>query len=258
MSSEGGDSRRVIYGVNPILEALRARPSDIERLFILDAGLPRSPLAEIISRAQKSGLRVTKVARERMASLAEGGRHQGVLAQLKQYAYVDVESIWDAVEASGREGLILVLDGVSDPQNFGAAIRSAHALGVHGIVIAKDRAVPVTGAVAKASAGAIEHSLIAKVVNISRTLEELKERGYWVVAAEPASDALVWEAKLSGPLAVVVGAEGAGVRDGVLKHCDYRVKIPMFGQVASLNVSVATALLLYEIQRQRRAGARER
>jgi 23S rRNA (guanosine2251-2'-O)-methyltransferase len=149
---------------------------------------------------------------------------------------------------------VVVADGLQDPHNLGAVIRSADALGVHGVVLPKDRSVGVTATVAKASAGAVEHVAVARVTNLSRALEELKEAGLWVAAADPDGEQLLWEARLDGPLAVVVGAEGAGVRPGVLKHCDLRLRIPMGGQVGSLNASVSAALVLYEVARQRALG----
>ena len=152
----------------------------------------------------------------------------------------------------GEPPLIVVLDGIQDPHNLGAIIRSAHMLGAHGIVIGKDRAAQVTGAVAKASAGAIEHMRVARVVNLGRALEALKEAGAWMVAADPHAQQEIWDAKLGGPLALVVGSEGAGIREGILNHCDFRVRIPTAGRVGSLNASVSTALVLYEISRQRR------
>ena len=147
----------------------------------------------------------------------------------------------------------MALDGVQDPHNLGAIVRSAHALGAHGVIMPKDRAVPVTGVVAKASAGAIEHIGLARVTNLSRTLEELKQAGLWIAAADPEGTQTLWQARLDGPLVIVVGAEGPGVRHGVLQHCDFRLRIPMAGQVASLNASVSAALLLAEVARQREA-----
>lgn len=245
---------RYVYGVNPVLEALRARPDEVERLFVLEGQLGSRAAAELLSRARDAGIRVERVGRERLASLADGGVHQGVVAELRGFHYAEVADLLDAAQASGRPPLVVVLDGIQDPHNLGAIIRSAHALGAHGVVIGKDRAVSVTGVVAKASAGAVEHCPIARVVNISRALEELKEAGVWVAAADPDSKEPLWGARLDGPLALVVGAEGAGVREGVLKHCDFRLRIPMAGQVGSLNASVSAAILLYEVARQRGGG----
>ncbi|MEN9797060.1 MAG: hypothetical protein RL653_756 [Pseudomonadota bacterium] len=242
---------RHVYGVNPVLEALRARPAQVERLLVAEGHVAASAAAEIFSRAQELGLGVDRVPREKLNSLAAGGVHQGVVARMRQFDYASLEEVLAAAKRSGRPALVVVLDGIQDPHNLGAIIRSAHALGAHGVVIAQDRAAQVTGAVAKASAGATEHCPVARVVNIRRALEELKDAGLWVVAADPGGPLSLPGAKLDGPLAVVVGAEGPGVRKGVLEACDHRVRIPMLGKVASLNASVSAALLLYEIARQR-------
>lgn len=243
--------QRYVYGINPVLESLRAHAERVERLFITEGQLAAKAAAEIFSRAKDMGVRVERVPRERLAAMAEGGVHQGVVAELRGFEYAELADLLESVDTDGRPPLWVVLDGIQDPHNFGAIVRSAHALGAHGVVIAKDRAVPVTGAVSKASAGAVEHCPIARVVNLSRALEEMKEAGVWIAAADPHSQEPLWKARLDGPLAVVVGAEGAGVRPGVLEHCDFRLNIPMLGQVGSLNASVSAAILLYEAARQR-------
>ncbi len=242
---------RYVFGVNPVLEVLRARADQVEKIFVAEGQVAQKSAAEIFSRARDAGVRVEKVSRERLASLADGGVHQGVVAEVREFEYAEIEDLLEAAEASGRPALIVVLDEVQDPQNLGAIIRSAHALGAHGVVIAKDRAANVTGAVAKASAGAIEYCPVARVTNLSRALEQLKEKGLWIAAADPAGDQPLWSARLDGPMALVVGSEGPGIRKGVLEHCDLRVQIPMSGEVASLNASVSAALLLYEACRQR-------
>lgn len=239
--------------MNPVLEALRAHPERIEHLYIAEGHVPPSVAGEIFSRAKDYGIRVERVIRDRLSTMADGGVHQGVVAEVRQFDYSDVQDLIALAKKSDRAPLIVVLDGIQDPHNFGAIVRSAHALGAHGVVIAKDRAAQVTGVVAKSSAGAIEHTPIARVTNISRSLEELKEAGFWTVAADVEGDQPLEQAKLDGPLAVVVGAEGAGVREGVLKNCDFKVRIPMAGQVGSLNASVSAAILLYEVLRQRLA-----
>lgn len=251
-------NNRFVYGVNPVLEVLRARVKDIERIFFAEGQLGAPAAAEVFSRARKAGLRVQKLPREKLAALAEGGAHQGVVAQVRSFEYSDIDDLLEHARAKGQPALLVVLDGIQDPQNFGAIIRSAHALGAHGVVIAKDRQAQVTPAVSKVSAGAVEHCPVARVTNLSRALEQLKKDGVWIVAADPEAAQAVREARLDGPLAVVVGAEGAGVREGVLKHCDFRVRIPMSGQVASLNASVSAAILLYEISRQRSEAAAAR
>ena len=248
-----GESRTV-HGIHPVLEALRAHPGDVERVYVLEGSTPPRAAAEILSRARDAQVRVERVPRERLQALVDGGAHQGVAARVREFAYATLEDLLAAATASGRPPLVVVLDGLQDPHNLGAVIRSADALGAHGVVLPKDRSVGVTPAVARASAGAVEHVPVARVTNLSRALEELKAAGLWVVASDPEGDQVLWSARLDGPLAVVIGAEGAGVRPGVLKHCDLRLRIPMEGRVASLNASVSAALVLYEVARQRGVG----
>jgi 23S rRNA (guanosine2251-2'-O)-methyltransferase len=240
---------RSVYGLRPVLEALSAHPGDVEHLYVAEDD--RSRLTEVLSRARRAEVRVEKVPRDRLQRLAEGGVHQGVVALLREWDYAELADLLEVARARGQPPLLVVLDGIQDPHNLGAIVRSAHALGAHGVVIGKDRSAQVTGAVVKASAGATEHTRIARVVNLSRALEELKEAGLWAAAADPSSDQPAWEARLDGPLALVVGAEGKGVRENVLKHCDLKVRIPMAGALGSLNASVSAGVLLYEIARQR-------
>lgn len=244
-------SDRYIWGVNPVLEALRAGADQLERIVIADGQVGGRAAAEILSRARDARVRVDRLPRERLTSLAGGGVHQGVVAELRGFRYLELDELLAKAKASERPPLLVFLDGIQDPHNLGAIIRSAHALGAHGVVVTKDRAAPVTGTVVKASAGATAHTPIARVVNLSRALEEAKEAGLWTVAADPEGAQPAWKARLDGPLAVVVGAEGAGVRKGVLEHCDLRVSIPLLGQIDSLNASVSAGVLLYEVARQR-------
>lgn len=234
-----------------MLELLRGTPERIDRLLIVEGTVNPRLAGELLSRARDASVRFEYVPKDRLERLGEGVVHQGVLAEVRQFDFVELEALIDKAKRSGEPMLIVVLDGIEDPHNFGAIVRSAVALGAHGLVVGKDRSAPVTGVVAKASAGAIAHATIARVTNISRALETLKGAGAWVVAADPAGDRLMWNAPLDGHLVLVVGAEGAGVREGVLKHCDFRVQIPMAGKVASLNASVSAGVLLAEICRQR-------
>lgn len=243
-----------MYGLNPVLELLRAHPERIEHLYLAAGQVPTSHAAEILSRARDAGVRTHRVPRERLATLAQGGLHQGVAAEVRQFEYAALEDLIAAARESGRPALVVVLDGIQDPQNLGAIVRSAHALGAHGVVLPKDRAASVTGAVAKVSAGAVEHTRIARVVNLSRALEELKAAGLWVLAAVPSAERPLWQLDLKGPLAIVVGAEGTGVREGVKKHCDLLGAIPMIGAVASMNAAASAAVVLYEVARQRALG----
>ena len=239
-----------IFGVNPILEALKGNPKSIEKLFIAEGAVSQRVASEIVDLAKRAGVKIERVDRDRVARMSEGGVHQGVAAQVKEFEYLGLDELIGKAKKSAHP-LVVLLDGIQDPHNLGAIIRSAHAFGAQGVVIMKDRAVGVTGVAVKASAGATSHCAVARVTNLSRAIEELKEAGFWSVAADPDGEQLAWQAKLTGPLAVIVGAEGAGVRKGVLGHADYRVRIPMVGQVASLNASVSAGVLLYEIARQR-------
>lgn len=255
-SKSSNPGERFVFGVNPVLEVLRARPEQVETLFVSDGHLPRGAAAELLSRARDAGVRVQRVPRERLATLADGGVHQGIVAEVRSFIYAELDDLLARAAASERPPLLVTLDGIQDPQNLGAIIRSAHALGAHGVIIPKDRAASVTGAVARASAGAIEHCPVARVTNLSRALEELKGKGIWIAAADPDGPESLYDAGLDGPLALVIGGEGPGVRRGVLEHCDFRLRIPLLGQVASLNASVAAAIFLYEVARQRSGPAR--
>lgn len=246
----------IIFGVNPVLEALRANPKRVEKIYVAQGAVNPRVAGELFRRARDAGVKVDQVPRERLGRLSDGGVHQGVVAEVREFEYVGLEALIEAARASGRPPLVVVLDGIQDPHNLGAIIRSAHAFGAHGVVIMKDRAVGMTGTAVKASAGAAAHCPVARVTNLSRALEQLKEAGFWSVAADPEGDQPLWQARLDGPLAIVVGAEGTGVRKGVLGHCDLRVRIPMVGQVASLNASVSAGVLLAEIARQRALNGR--
>lgn len=243
-----------LFGLNPVLEALRAHPETIERLYLAEGALNPRVAGELLSRATERRIRVDRVDRERLSRLAEGGVHQGVVAEAREFEYRELEELMTLAAESDRAPLLVLLDGIQDPHNLGAIVRSAHALGAQGVVLPKDRAASVTPAVVKASAGAVLHTPVARVTNLSRALEALKKAGYWTCALDPQGSQAPWEAALDGPLAVVVGAEGDGVRKGVLAHCDFRLRIPMLGQVDSLNASVSAGVLLYEIVRQRRAA----
>lgn len=240
----------VIFGVNPVLEVLRASPDTVERLIIADGALNQRVAGELMERARDHKIKVDRADRERLARLSEGGVHQGVIAEVRDFEYIGLTELIAKAKKT-KHPLVVLLDGIQDPHNLGAIIRSAHAFGATGVVIMKDRAVGVTAVAVKASAGATAHCEVARVTNLSRAIDALKEAGFWTVAAEPDAKELAWQAKLTGPLAVIVGAEGAGVRKGVLEHADFKVRIPMAGQVASLNASVSAGVMLYEIARQR-------
>lgn len=245
---------RVIYGINPVAEALKARPTGIEKLLV-SAGRTDKEIGGIMKAAASSGVRVETVQPKKLDEVAGTGGHQGVVACLSgQYPYRGLDEIITNWKKSGKPALILVLDSIQDPQNLGALIRSAVSAGAHGVVIPKDRACEVTPAVVKASAGATEHAncLIAREVNLVRAMEELKRVGVWTAGLDAACKAAIYDADLSGDIALVIGSEGAGLRRLVKEACDLCVSIPMQGGFDSLNASIAGAIALFEAGRQRR------
>ena len=228
-----------IYGVRPVTEALRGGRREVFE--VMDA----AGNDEVEQAAKAAGVRVKRVPQARVAELARGGVHQGVAARVGPYPYVDLEEILAAPDP-----LVVILDGVTDPHNLGAVLRAADGAGASGVVIPKDRAAGVTAAAVKASAGASEHVPVARVTNLRRAVDLAKEAGLWVYAAE-AGGTPYTELDLTGPVGLVLGSEGRGVRRLVREGCDGTVSIPMLGEVGSLNVSVAAAVLLYEARRQR-------
>lgn len=255
-SEEDGAAERLrtVYGRNPVRELLLQHPERLERLFVARGALAGSEGSDLEEAARACGVPLEWVDRARLTALAGVDHHQGLVARVRPFRYADFEDVVVAVRGA-PSACVIVLDGILDPQNLGAIARSASALGAVGLVIGRDRAAPITSAAAKASAGAIEHIPIAQVVNISRALVDLKEAGCWVLAADPRGTEPLWSFRASGPTAVVVGAEGEGVRPGVLKQCDFALQIPMAGPVASLNASVSAGILLYELARQRHGQA---
>jgi 23S rRNA (guanosine2251-2'-O)-methyltransferase len=239
---------RVVYGVHPVREALKT--GRVQALFVLE-GESGPALREIFDAAQKANLQPVPRTRAALDLLAHNGVHQGAVAITGEYPYVDVVDILEAAKRSGKPPLIIVLDSVQDPQNLGSLVRSAHVLGAHGVIIPKDRAVGVTATVVKAAAGATEHTYIAQATNLARALEELKAAGVWVAGAVAQGGEPPWKVDLKGPIALVLGAEGKGIRPLVLRGCDLLIQIPMAGRVASLNVGAAGSCLLYEAVRQR-------
>jgi 23S rRNA (guanosine2251-2'-O)-methyltransferase len=252
MRDADGSDGEVIFGRNPVVEALRSG-LPLSRI-MLGRETAGRPLEEIIELAARRGIEVLRVDRRTLDQATRGCVHQGVVGVGAPVPFATVESILAA--AAGSAPLILVCDGITDPGNLGALIRSAEGAGCHGVILPARRSAGLSGTVAKASAGAVTHLPIAQVTNLTRTLEELKEKGLWIAGATMSATRLLWEQDLTGPLAVVVGGEGKGLSRLVEKTCDHLVRIPMRGQVSSLNVSVAGALLLYEVVRQRMAGGR--
>ena len=193
---------------------------------------------------------MTFVTKERLNEISPGGRHQGVVAQVSAFGYAEVEDILAAAEERGEKPFLILLDGIEDPHNLGAIIRTACQAGAHGVITTKRRAAGITSTVVKASAGAVYHVPVAKVTNLTRTIEELKSKGIWIACADMDGEVL-YRQDLKGPLGLVIGSEGSGVSQNVKKHCDFVVSIPMAGKIDSLNASVAAGVLIYEVVRQR-------
>ena len=237
-----------IEGRNAVLEAFRSGKC-VDKLFILD-GCQDGPVRTIAREARKTDTIINYVSKERLDQLSETHAHQGVIAQVAAYDYSTVDEILARAEEKGEAPFLIILDNVEDPHNLGAIIRTANLAGAHGVIIPKRRAVGLTSTVAKTSAGAINYTPVAKVTNIVRTIEELKEKGIWFVCADMGGETMYY-LDLTGPMGLVIGNEGEGVSRLVKETCDFVASIPMKGDIDSLNASVATGVLAYEIVRQR-------
>ena len=236
-----------IEGRNAVLEAFRSGKT-IDKLFVLD-GCQDGPVKSIIREAKKTDTIINFVDKERLDRLAGTGHHQGVVAQAAAYEYAEVEDILKAAKDKGEAPFIFILDEIEDPHNLGAIIRTANQAGAHGVIIPKRRAVGLTATVAKTSAGAINYTPVAKVTNISKTIEDLKKQGMWFVCADM-DGTTMYDLNLTGPIGLVIGNEGSGVGRLVKEKCDFVASIPMKGDIDSLNASVAAGVLAYEIVRQ--------
>ncbi|NLV91594.1 MAG: 23S rRNA (guanosine(2251)-2'-O)-methyltransferase RlmB [Firmicutes bacterium] len=240
----------IICGRNPVLEALRSG-RQIQRIVIL-RGSKGGAIDQIQDLAQKRRIPVDYASKSVVEGLATETSHQGVVAQVAPFSYWALEDLLDTIAHRQEVPFLVVLDQIEDPHNLGAVLRSADAAGAHGVIIPQRRAASVTSTVAKTSAGAVEYVPVCQVTNLARAIDTLKERGIWVTGADMRGDKLHTEADLTGPLALVIGSEGRGIRRLIADKCDFLVRLPMYGQVNSLNASVAAGILLYEAVRQRR------
>jgi 23S rRNA (guanosine2251-2'-O)-methyltransferase len=238
-----------LEGRNPIIEALKAGRT-IEKLYIAK-GASEGSIRQIVSMARERGIVINEMERFKLDSMSETRNHQGVIAIVSPYAYAEVDDILEEARIKGEQPFIILLDEIYDPHNLGSVIRTANACGAHGVIISKRRAVGLTPTVAKASAGAIEYVKVSKVTNMTQTIKYLKEKGLWVAGADMDGEKMYYEADLSGPIALVIGSEGEGVGKLIKDNCDFIVKMPMKGQISSLNAGVAGAVLMYEVVRQR-------
>ncbi len=237
-----------VFGRNAVRELLRSG-RDIDKIFVR-RGEREGSVKVLIAEASERRIPIMEVDAERLNTLSGGGKHQGIVALCAEHAYSSIEEICDYADSRLEKPFVIVCDGIEDPHNLGAIIRSADSAGAHGVIIPKRRSVGLTPTVAKASAGAIEHVRVAKVTNLASAVDELKERGFWIYCADMGGEAF-YNVDYSGSVAIVLGSEGFGVSRLVKEKCDFTVSIPMYGQVNSLNVSCAGAVILSEVAKQR-------
>jgi 23S rRNA (guanosine2251-2'-O)-methyltransferase len=244
--------REYLYGRNPIYECLRAARRDVFQISIAKGVKEKGTLAAIVSLAQQRRVAVQTVDRRQLDRMVKHANHQGIVAQVSGYPYVSVPALFQLAQERDEPPWLLLLDCLQDPQNLGTLLRTAEIIGVHGVVIPDRRAAAVTPSVASASSGASEHLLVAQVTNLVQTMKTLQARDVWIAGLEDEPDAeLLWQAHLDGALALVVGSEGSGMRRLVKQTCDLQIRLPMVGQINSLNAAVAGSIALYEIAHQR-------
>ena len=243
-----GYNESMIEGRNAVLEAYRSGKC-VDKVYVLD-GCQDGPVLTIKREAKKAGSLIKYVDKVLLDNMSETGKHQGVIAVTAAYDYAEVSDILDIAKDKGEDPFIVLLDNIEDPHNLGAIIRSAHQAGAHGVIIPKNRAVGLTATVARTSAGALNYIPVAKVTNLSKTIEDLKKEGLWFVCADMDGE-IMYNLNLKGPIGVVIGSEGEGVSRLVKEKCDFVASIPMKGQIDSLNASVAAGILCFEIVRQR-------
>ena len=239
-----------LFGRNPVLELLRARRRQVEEIAVLSEG--RGPaLQELLGLARRSGVKISYRTRDQLTAIAGTPHHQGVVARVAGAEYASLDDVLSVPGQRSEPAFFLALDQVQDPRNLGAILRSAEVMGAHGAIVPKHHAVGLTSAAAKSAMGALEHLPVARETNISQALDILKKDGVWIVGSVVRGGRSPWEVDLRGPMCLVLGGEGPGLRPLVAKACDFLVSIPMGGQVESLNVGAAAAILCYEVRRQR-------
>lgn len=241
----------VIIGRNPVLEAIKSGRT-IDRLFVKE-GKAEGSLIPIIKKAKELKIPVIYTKRARLDEMCEGENHQGVIAAVSDYSYAAVEDIFALAKERGEDVFVVICDKLTDPHNLGAVIRTANCAGAHGVIIPERSSAGLNAAAVKAAAGAVEYTPVARVKNLSRTIDMLKERGLWIACADMGGE-LMYKADLTGALGIVVGSEGDGVSRLVREKCDFTVSVPMRGEINSLNASVAAGVLMYEAYRQRNYG----
>ena len=241
-----------LAGINSIMEALNGRRK-IHKIFVQE-GREGKRIEELLKLAEKRGIYWQYVDRQRLDQMYTQANHQGVVAQVDSFAYSSVDEMLEKAAQSGKEPFILILDGIEDPQNLGSIIRTAECAGVHGIIVPRHNSSEITPAVVRASAGAVEHMLVAMETNLVNAIKSLKKNGLWIIAADMDGEQDYFCCRMPTPTALVVGGEGQGIRRLVKENCDLVVRIPMIGSIKSLNASVATGLIIYEVLRQRQTN----
>lgn len=248
MSYDKNVNESIIEGRNAVMEAFRSG-KPVDKLYVLD-GCQDGAVRAIIREARKHDTILNLVEKDRLNQLSETGKHQGVIASVAAYEYAEVEDMLKLAEEKGEDPFLIILDNIEDPHNLGAIIRTANQAGAHGVIIPKRRAVGLTATVARTSAGALNYTPVAKVTNLVKTMEDLKKKGLWFVCADMGGD-VMYDVNMKGPIGLVIGNEGEGVGRLVKDTCDFTARIPMKGDIDSLNASVAAGVLAYEIVRQR-------
>ncbi len=239
-----------LAGVNSIMEALRGKRK-VHKIYVQE-GRAGKKVEELVRLAQKKAIFVQYVEKQRLDEMYTTSNHQGIVAQVDSYQYAEVDEMLERAAIASKDPFLLILDGIEDPQNMGSIIRTAECAGVQGVIIPQHNSSEITAAVARASAGAVEHIPVARETNLVNCIKRLKEKGLWVIGADMEGSSDYFECKMPSPTALVIGGEGRGIRRLVRENCDLLVKIPMLGSIQSLNASVAAALVMYEVLRQRR------
>jgi 23S rRNA (guanosine2251-2'-O)-methyltransferase len=256
MKKEPGSSYQVIYGIHPVRETLLSGSLQTLRVFI-GTKHPNPTLQSILDLAHRNRVPVTFSSREEMDRMTGGGNHQHIVGIVQEFPYADLDEVLGSIKPETQKKLFLILDGIQDPQNLGALIRTASGAGVHAVILPKDRAAGITPSVIKASAGATAHLPVVRVVNVANTIDRLKQEGIWVYGAESSGGNPLYDLDLTTDLAIVIGSEGKGIRPLVEKKCDALFTIPMVGPISSFNASVSGGMILYEVMRQRHQAERK-
>lgn len=241
-----------VYGRNPVLESLKHK-GHVDKIYI-EAGDNQGSIRQIVSVARDQGIVVSRADRKDLEKMAGSPNHQGVVAHITDFEYSTIDEILDYASSKDEDPFVVILDQIEDTHNLGAIIRTAEAAGVHGIIIPKRRAAQINETVYKTSAGAVAHMKVARVTNISRTLDELKDKGLWIYGAHMEGEGIYTDTRMQGSIGVVIGGENKGITDHIANHCDVLVRIPMAGNVSSLNASVSAALMIYEVIRQKNSN----